>query len=129
MAKGGGAREIVVTDGQVCAEITIRVPQLPDPAAPVEEFDDAIRKRVIAAMMQPGSMRALEEGLQAADLRERRLWWTLGVQHVMPLLQGKNGDGGAGSVKIVFDQRVPGPAQAEDGPLPGRRPGASIDVT
>lgn len=105
--------------------VTVPAPECPPAEAPVEKFDDSVRKSVIHTMMHPESLEALREGLCAPKLEERRRWWQLGLQHILPLLGGGNAPGGQGGVKIVFDQRVPKPAH-EDGPI-GER--STIDVT
>jgi len=108
-------------------ETVVRVTRPPAPECPpasesVDKFDDAARKGVIHAMLDPESIDALKQGLRAEKLDERRQWWKLALSHILPLLEGAQA--GAGGVKIVFDQRVPAPAHEE-----GSLRGGTVDVT
>jgi hypothetical protein len=86
--------------------------EIPDPAEEPEAFEAAAQKLIVQAMFEPASYEALLDGLKTVDVRERRLWWQL-AREMSRMRVNKDGEGG--SVKIVFNQQVPGPP-TEDGP-------------
>lgn len=107
--------------------VSVPAPECPPAEALVERFEEAAKKAIVHAVMDPGSIAALKEGLAAPRLEERRRWWQLLLSHAAPLLDQVGGKAAAGGVRISFTQNVPAPAH-EDGPLGDRKPPA-IDVT
>lgn len=91
------------------------VAPIPDISADIETWRDHAQKSVLATILSPASRIALEEGLTAADLRERRLWWE---KVANPMMQPKTAAGGeaSGGVRINFIQQTPSPA-FEEGPI------------
>lgn len=93
---------------------------IPPPDADMDVWRDHAHKSLLAVALSPKGRAALEEGLTAPDLRERRLWW----QQIMgPLVRPPDtsgGAGGPGGVRITFNQQTPAPPH-EEGPL--------VDVT
>lgn len=107
-------------------KVSVPAPECPAADAPVEKFEEAAKKAIVHAVMDPGSIAALKEGLSAPRLEERRKWWQLLLSHAAPLLDQVSGGAGPGGVRISFTQNVPAPSH-EDGPIGDRRP--TIDVT
>jgi len=88
---------------------------VPPPTADVECFEEALRKSLLATMMRPEAVAALKEGLTAADLRERRMWWELLLEFTVGKATSGEEDAAKGP-QIHFHSHVPAPAH-EEGPV------------
>ena len=95
---------------------------LPSADAGVEVWEETLLKKIVEVIFDPRALVALQEGLTAPDLRERRAWWSLLLPQVIGRPPGD--DDGSGRVTIILGQGVAAPV-SEEGPLatPGALPG------